>query len=93
MKKIDIISFSILSLILTVVSLVTAAVLPPNSRSGINRFDQRGSITAKDENNRDWLTCTPTANISMLCNVTAASGSTVLPGGSLSNSTTVGDAI
>jgi hypothetical protein len=92
MKKLSIQKFSMLGLVLLGVSAVTAAVLPSNSKSDASRFDQAGSLTFSDDNLLNQ-SCTPTANITagQTCNVTAASGSTVKVGGSLSNRTTVGD--
>lgn len=90
--KLSIQSFSVLGLVLTGVSAVTAAILPSNNKSDASRFDVVGSLTATGNGN--LVSCTPTANVDQAfrCNVTVASGTTGVGEGTISNRTTVGDA-
>jgi len=90
MKKITLQKFSLLGIVLMGASAVTAAILPSKGSDDKSNFDQRGSITVAGTNNA-LGSCTPTAVITAPCNVTAASGTTGVGEGTLSNATTLND--
>lgn len=83
--------FSLLGLLLTIVSALTAFVFASSNKTDVRICAHPGSLTFTS--NGCILTCTPTANISIevACNVTAESGTTGIDDGSITNCTTIGD--